>query len=132
MLLWQEYKEGEPSGYQYSQFCELYRQWRKKLDRSMRQEHRAGEKFFVDYSGQTVPVVDATTGEVRDARMFVGVMGGSNQTYAEEDILKYFGSDFNGFNTVSTNYIPTSSLKWVALTWGINSRALFFTSSTIP
>ena len=50
---------------------------------SMRQEHRAGEKFFVDYSGQTVPIVDASTGEIRQAQMFVGVMGGSNQTYAE-------------------------------------------------
>ena len=50
MLLWQEYKEGTPSGYQYSQFCELYRQWRKKLDLSMRQEHHAGEKFFVDHN----------------------------------------------------------------------------------
>ena len=64
MLLWQEYKEKEPTGYQYSQFCELYRQWRKKLDRSMRQEHRAGEKFFVDYSGQTVPITGNQTGEI--------------------------------------------------------------------
>jgi transposase len=83
MLLWQEYKEGAPTGYQYSQFCELYRQWRKKLDLSMRQEHRGGEKFFVDYSGQTLPIVDASTGEIRQAQVFVGVMGGSNQTYVE-------------------------------------------------
>ena len=53
MLLWQEYKEREPSGYQYSQFCDLFRFWRGKLDLSMRQEHRAGEKMFVDYCGQT-------------------------------------------------------------------------------
>jgi transposase len=51
MLLWQEYKEREPSGYQYSQFCDLFRFWRGKLDLSMRQEHRAGEKMFVDYCG---------------------------------------------------------------------------------
>ena len=49
----------------------------------MRQEHRAGEKFFVDYSGQTLPIVDASTGEIRQAQVFVGVMGGSNQTYVE-------------------------------------------------
>jgi transposase len=41
------------------------------------------EKFFVDYSGQTVPIVDPSTSEVQDAQMFVGVMGGSNETYAE-------------------------------------------------
>ena len=102
MLLWQEYKETEPSGYQYSQFCELYRQWRKKLDRSMRQEHRAGEKFFVDYSGQTVPIVDPATGEVREAQMFVGVMGGSNQTYAEatwtQALSDWIGSHVRAFS----------------------------------
>jgi len=83
MLLWQEYKEQEPSGYQYSQFCELFRKWKKKLDLSMRQEHRAGEKLFVDYCGQTIPIVDASTGEIRDAQVFVAVMGASNYTYAE-------------------------------------------------
>jgi transposase len=83
MLLWQEYKEGDPSGYQYSQFCELFRRWKKKLDLSMRQEHRAGEKLFVDYCGQTIPIIDASTGEVRDAQVFVAVMGASNYTYAE-------------------------------------------------
>jgi len=83
MLLWQEYKEQNPSGYQYSQFCELFRTWKKKLDLSMRQEHRAGEKLFVDYCGQTIPIVDASTGEIRDAQVFVAVMGASNYTYAE-------------------------------------------------
>ena len=83
MLLWQEYKEGAPAGYMYSQFCELYRIWRKKLDLSMRQEHRAGAKFFVDYSGQLVPIIDPGTGEIREAQLFVGVMGGSNMTYVE-------------------------------------------------
>jgi transposase len=83
MLLWQEYKEQNPAGYQYSQFCELFRSWRKKLDLSMRQEHLAGEKLFVDYCGQTVPVIDALTGEVRDAQVFIAVMGASNYTYAE-------------------------------------------------
>lgn len=72
MLLWQEYKEGEPSGDQYSQSCELYRHQRKKLDRSMRQEHRAGDKFFVDYSGMALPIVDASTGEGGKPRSSLG------------------------------------------------------------
>jgi len=83
MLLWQEYKERDPEGYQYSQYCELFRQWRKKLDLSMRQEHRAGEKMFVDYCGQTLPIVDPSTGEIKDAQVFVSVMGASNYTFAE-------------------------------------------------
>jgi transposase len=63
----------------YSGFCT----WKKKLDLSMRQEHLAGEKLFVDYCGQTVPIVDASTGEIRDAQVCVAVMGASNYTYAE-------------------------------------------------
>ncbi|HEY6324208.1 MAG TPA: IS21 family transposase, partial [Thermoanaerobaculia bacterium] len=66
-LLWEEYREREPLGYRYSRFCELYRQWRRRIDVTMRQTHRAGEKLFVDYCGQTVPVVDGRTGEVHEA-----------------------------------------------------------------
>jgi len=83
MLLWQEYKERDPEGLQYSQYCELFRQWRKKLDLSMRQEHRAGEKMFVDYCGRTLPIVNPATGEIKDAQVFVAVMGASNYTFAE-------------------------------------------------
>jgi hypothetical protein len=55
-LLWHEYKETNPDGYQYSQFCERYHQWRKTLDVCLHQEYRAGEKLFVDYAGQTIPI----------------------------------------------------------------------------
>jgi hypothetical protein len=61
MLLWQEYKELVPDGYQYSYFCDLYRQWHKGLDLSMRQVHIAGEKLFVDYCGQTLPIPEGET-----------------------------------------------------------------------
>jgi len=82
-LLWQEYREHHPQGYQYSWFCERYRAWQGRLDVVMRQDHRAGEKLFVDYAGQTVPVVDRLTGEARAAQIFVAVLGASNYTYAE-------------------------------------------------
>ncbi len=82
-LLWVEYKEQHPDGLQYSQFCELYRRWRGGLDRVLRQEHRAGEKVFVDFAGQTVPVVDRATGEISEAEIFVAVLGASNFTYVE-------------------------------------------------
>ena len=83
MLLWQEYKEIHPQGYQYSQFCHRYRQWAAKIDPVMRQEHRAGEKLFVDYAGQTIPVYDLHTNQMREAQIFVAVLGASNYTYAE-------------------------------------------------
>lgn len=83
-LLWDEYKQlHSEDGYQYSRFCDLYQRWRGKLDVSMRQVHRAGEKLFVDYAGQTVPVVDLSTGEAREAEIFVAVLGASNYTFAE-------------------------------------------------
>lgn len=82
-LLWNEYREHHPQGYQYSSFCQQYRQWQGKQDRGMRQDHRAGEKLFVDYAGHTVPVVDTDTGEIREAQIFVAVLGASNYTYAE-------------------------------------------------
>jgi transposase len=83
VLLWQEYKAITPDGLQYSQFCEAYRQWAGKLDLVMRQSHRAGETLFVDYAGQTMPVITALTGEVRQAAIFIAVLGASNYTYAE-------------------------------------------------
>ena len=83
-LLWLEHKEQHPNGHQYSQFCRRYRLWQRQLDVVMRQEHRAGEKCFVDYAGQTVPIIDAQTGELMmAAEIFVGVLGASNFTYAE-------------------------------------------------
>lgn len=82
-LLWQEYLGQDPNGYRYSQFCHLYREWAETLHPTMRQEHLAGEKLFVDYCGDTVPIVDRCTGEVRQAQIFVATLGASNYTYAE-------------------------------------------------
>jgi transposase len=82
-LLWEEYKQTNPLGYAYSWYCELYREWQKQLDVVLRQEHRAGEKMFVDYAGQTVAVTDPKSGEARQAQVFVAVLGASNYTYAE-------------------------------------------------
>ncbi len=82
-LLWLEHKAGHPDGYQYTQFCRHYRAWQRQLDVVMRQDHRAGEKLFVDYPGQTLPIVDPETGEITQAELFVAVLGASNYTYAE-------------------------------------------------
>ena len=82
-LLWIEYLEVHPNGYRYSQFCEHYRQFVKKLKPSMRQIHRAGEKAFVDFSGKKPSIVDPKTGELRKVELFVGVLGASSYVYAE-------------------------------------------------
>ncbi len=100
-LLWQEYKEQNPHGYQYSQFCHLYRQWAAKIDPVMRQEHRVGEKMFVDYTGQTVSVYDLHTNQMREAQIFVAVLGASNYTYAEatwtQSLPDWIGSHSRAF-----------------------------------
>lgn len=82
-LLWEEYKAAHPDGFQYSWFCQHYRAFAAKVDVVMRQSHRAGETTFVDYAGQTVPVIDRNTGEVREAQVFVAVLGASNYSFCE-------------------------------------------------
>lgn len=83
LLLWEEYIQEYPGGYRYSYFCELYQKWCKSLNISLRQSYKAGEKMFLDYAGQTVPVIDLDTGQERAAQIFVAVLGASNCTYAE-------------------------------------------------
>jgi len=81
-LLWEEYLAENPDGYRYTQFCHHYRLFRGKLNLCMRQVHKAGEKMFVDFAGQTVPVIDSRTGEIRDAQIFIAALGASNYTFA--------------------------------------------------
>src|SRR5215467_3609286 len=82
-LLWEEHRAVHPDGYGYSRFCELYRAWEARLSPTMRQSHVAGERLFVDYAGTTLTVIDASTGEVRTAQLFVAALGASSYTYAE-------------------------------------------------
>jgi transposase len=102
-LLWEEYTQQYPNRcYSYAQYCHLYMEWQKKQRRSMRQTHVAGEVLFVDYAGQTVPIVCATTGEIRFAQVFVAVMGASNYTYAEATLSQtlpdWLGSHARAFS----------------------------------
>jgi transposase len=83
VLLWQEYKATHPDGWQYSVFCDRYQRWLAGQERVLRQHHAPGEKLFVDYAGQTVPITDRHTGAVCAAQIFVAVLGCSNYTYAE-------------------------------------------------
>ena len=82
-ILWEEYREAHPEDYGYSRFCDLLRGFERRMTPFMRQHHAAGEKAFVDYSGKKIGVVDPMTGEIREAEIFVSVLGASNLTYAE-------------------------------------------------
>ena len=101
MLLWQEYKAAHPDGFQYSWFCDSYQAWWQRRDLVMRQTHRAGEKLFVDFCGQTVPITDPRTGEIRQAQIFVAVLGASSYTYAEavetQSLADWIGAHVRAF-----------------------------------
>lgn len=83
LLLWQEYRARHPEGYGYSRFCDLYGEWRRRISPTMRQTHVAGEKLFVDFAGDTVPVFDAASGQWRPAQIFIAALGASNYTFAQ-------------------------------------------------
>jgi transposase len=100
-LLWEEYRTTCPEGYGYSQFCQLYRRWKQERDLVLRQEHRPGEKLFVDWAGATIPLHDPQTGEVRRTSLFVAVLGASNYTYAEasedQQMVSWIGAHVRTF-----------------------------------
>ncbi len=100
--LWLEYKEKHADGYQYSQFCDLYRRWRGKLDYVMRQEHRAGEKAFIGYS-DGLSILDLVTGELILTQLFLAVWGASNYTYAEATLFQTL-PEWIGFHRRSLEY----------------------------
>jgi transposase len=116
-LLWQEYKAAHPDGYQYSWFCERYREWAGKLSVTMRQTHTPGEKLFVDYAGQTLPIIDGLTGEIRPAQLFVAVLGASNYTFAEatwtQQLPDWIGSHVRSFEFMGgvTEILVPDNLK---------------------
>ncbi len=101
-LLWQEYREKHPDGYQYSWFCQKYKDWSGKLDLVMRQDHRAGEKLFVDYAGQTVNIVNPDTGEIRSTQIFVATLGANNYSFSEatfsQSLPDWIGSHVRAFD----------------------------------
>ena len=122
LLLWEEYKQQHPNGYGYSQFKEYYNRYRKSLNPSMRQIHYAGDKLFVDFSGLSMPVVDAVSGEVKKAQIFVSVLGASGYTFVHavlsqstEDFIECHNKAFAFYGGV-TNQIVPDNLKAAVIT----------------
>jgi transposase len=82
-LLWREYLAAHPEGLKYTAFCNHYRRWLARQNLVLRQDHLPGDKLFVDYAGQTLPIIDRHSGEAHAAQIFVAVLGASNYTFAE-------------------------------------------------
>ncbi len=113
LLLWQEYKEQYPNGYGYSQFKEYYNRYKKVLNPSMRQVHYAGDKLFVDFSGVTMPIANAITGEIRKAQIFVSVLGASGYTFVHavmsqstEDFITCHNEAFAFYGSIPNQLVP--------------------------
>jgi transposase len=102
MILWEEHRAAYVDGHGYSRFCELYGEWRRRLSPTMRQTHVAGDKLFVDWAGDTVPIIDPMTGEVHEAHLFIAVLGASSYTYAEarwsETLPNWIGAHVNALD----------------------------------
>ena len=123
LLLWQEYRQQHPDdGYSYAQFCHRYRVWLGCQQRSMRQLHRAGEKLFVDYCGPTLPIVYPRRGEIRQAQMFVAVLGASNyhlcRATRSQALPDWLGSHVKAFEffggcpeIVVLDYVPRNIIR---------------------
>ena len=111
-LLWEEYVQVHPDGYRYTQFCEIYRQWARRLRPSMRQVHRAGEKTFIDFSGKRPSLVDRRTGELRPVELFVAVLGASRLTYAEATETQQL-ADWVDAHIHMVDYFGGATTLWV-------------------
>ncbi len=100
-LLWTEYRTSCPDGFGYTWFTEQYRAFAGRLDLVLRGDHRAGEKLFIDFAGQTIPITDPATGELWQAQLFVAVLGASNFTYAEalpsQELPHWLGAHVRAF-----------------------------------
>src|SRR6202012_1957491 len=103
-LLWEEYRAATTDGFGYSWFCDLYRAWEGRLKPTLRQVHIAGERLFVDFAGHTMEVVDAATGEIRRAEVFVAVLGASSFLYAEatwsQALVDWIGAHVNALTAL--------------------------------
>lgn len=105
LLLWEEFKALNPDCVSYPRFCTCFKEYKQTLKLSMRQDHKYGEKCFIDFGGMTMPITDRETGEVVPAQVFIAALGASNYTFAEAiesqakepwlrahvDMFEYFG-----------------------------------------
>ena len=121
-LLWLEYKEAHPDGYQYSRFCEIYENWAKKNDVYTPMPHKAGEELFVDYSGEKMSYICLETNQPVKAEVFVATLGASNRTYVEatrsQQLPFWIESNINAFeyNQGVTELVIPDNLKSAVIT----------------
>lgn len=112
-LLHEEYIDKNPKGYSYSHLCSLYAEWENNSKISMKQRHVPGERLYIDFAGQTIPIIDRETGSVRQCPLFVGSLGLSSYIYAEvtgsqatEDFCKAVANSLSYYGGVPQRIVP--------------------------
>jgi transposase len=83
LRLWEEYEKQYPEGFRQTAFYKHYNLWKKRVHPSMHMAHKAGDKMFVDYTGEKLQIVDPESGEVKTMEVFVAILGASQLTYVE-------------------------------------------------
>ena len=81
-LLYEEHSQDHPDGYRRTQFFQLYKDWVKKANPTMRLNHKAGDKVFIDFSGDKPSYCDPETGVITEVELYVAVAGGTSYTFA--------------------------------------------------
>ncbi|GAB3987784.1 hypothetical protein GCM10028807_09030 [Spirosoma daeguense] len=127
--LWLAYRGEQPKGYQYTQFCHHYRQWRQTQQLTMHFEHKAGDKVFVDFAGKRLSLVDEISGEVKSVEFFVAVLGCSQLTYAQaitsqrtEDFIEALQNALCYFGGVPAAIVPDNLKAAVIRPIAMNPR----------
>ncbi len=132
--MWQQHKAAHPDGWQYWFFCDRYRRCLATQGLVLRAHHVPGDKCFVDYAGHTVGVIDRRTGEVREAQVFIAVLGASACTYAEatrtQSLPDWLGSHVRALEFVGG--VLSSAIVPDDLKSGVNERTATNRSSIPP
>jgi transposase len=129
LRLWNKYKLANPSGYNYSSFCDYFRQWQKSCNVSMHFEHKSGDKMFIDFTGKKLHITDYETGELIEVEVFVSILGASQLTYiqavesqtkegfimATEKALHYYGGVAQAIVSDNLKSAVTKSSKYEPL-----------------
>lgn len=112
-ILWQRYKEQNPAGVGRSQFNHYFALWKKQVNPTMRMDHKAGDKVYVDYAGDKMKIVDPHSGEIQEAEVFVAILGASQLTYVEavesqktEDFIGSCENAFHYYGGVPAAIVP--------------------------
>ena len=92
-LLWEEYKRKYPDGASSTSFRFHFKQWKARKIPIMRQNHKAGDKLFIDFAGEKLTITDKETNISKQVEVFVGVLGASQFTYVEA-VLTQRKADF--------------------------------------